>query len=107
VKEHYPLNGESLELDANRCTGCGTCIDVCPHSVFAFAETRGATTSHNTGRTACIASADRCMACGACALNCPAKAIQVASGVGCAAAVINRLLGKSRDCSCGDGIRCC
>jgi hypothetical protein len=41
------------------------------------------------------------MECGACSSNCPVDAIAVESGVGCAAAVINSLLGrKSSECSC-------
>ncbi len=30
----YIKNGESLVVDAEKCTGCGTCIEVCPHNVF-------------------------------------------------------------------------
>ena len=42
------------------------------------------------------------MECGACSLNCPAAAIAVQSGVGCAAAVINSMLGKNGgECCCG------
>jgi ferredoxin len=33
-----------------------------------------------------------CMECGACSLNCPADAIEVKSGVGCAAAVLHSML---------------
>jgi hypothetical protein len=41
------------------------------------------------------------MECGACAQNCPVEAIRVQSGVGCAAAVINSILGrKSASCCC-------
>ena len=24
----------TLQLDENKCTGCGMCLDVCPHEVF-------------------------------------------------------------------------
>ncbi len=42
------------------------------------------------------------MECGACSKNCPADALSVQSGVGCAAAVINSMLGKNNAaCSCG------
>jgi NAD-dependent dihydropyrimidine dehydrogenase PreA subunit len=80
----------TLQLDENKCTGCGMCLEVCPHEVYKI------NTSH-----AIIENRDACMECGACSRNCPVNAISVASGVGCAAAVINSLLGrKSSACSC-------
>jgi len=81
----------TLQLDENKCTGCGMCLDVCPHEVFKM------NSSHVV-----IQNRDACMECGACSLNCPANAISVQSGVGCAAAVINSMLGRNgRECSCG------
>ena len=80
----------TLQLDENKCKGCGTCLEVCPHAVFQM------NSSH-----AVIQNRDACMECGACSRNCPAGAISVQSGVGCAAAVINSLLGsKGNECSC-------
>jgi ferredoxin len=81
----------TLQLDENKCTGCGMCLDVCPHEVFKM------NSSH-----AIIRNRDACMECGACSRNCPFNAISVESGVGCAAAVINSLLGRNDgECSCG------
>ena len=80
----------TLQLDENKCTGCGMCLEVCPHEVFKM------NSSH-----AIIQNRDACMECGACSRNCPVDAISVESGVGCAAAVINSMLGrKSSECSC-------
>ena len=80
----------TLQLDENKCTGCGMCLEVCPHEVF---------TSNSTH--AVIQNRDACMECGACSLNCPFGAISVQAGVGCANAVINSMLGrKSSECSC-------
>ena len=87
----YLKNVVTLKLDENKCTGCGMCLEVCPHQVFKM-----------NGRHAMIRNRDACMECGACRKNCPAQAIYVESGVGCAAAVINSLLGKSdAACCCG------
>jgi ferredoxin len=88
----YMLNGHSLVLDAGRCNGCGRCEEVCPHAVFRVVE-----------RKAAIARRESCMECGACRMNCPTEAIQVSSGVGCAAAVINAMrTGAQPGCeSCG------
>jgi NAD-dependent dihydropyrimidine dehydrogenase PreA subunit len=88
----YLLNGNSLVLDSALCSGCGMCVDVCPHAVFAIAD-----------RKAVIVNRDGCMECGACKMNCFAKAIAVDSGVGCAAAVVNgiRRGDGSASCDCG------
>ena len=80
----------TLQLDENKCTGCGMCLDVCPHEVFKM-----------NNRHVVIQNRDACMECGACSKNCPVNAIAVESGVGCAAAVINSMLGKEGECCCG------
>jgi len=81
----------TLELDQARCTGCGMCLEVCPHGVFSL-----------EGRRAVIADRERCMECGACAKNCPTGAIKAGSGVGCAAAIIGGMLrGGAPECGCG------
>ncbi len=86
----------TLQLAQEKCTGCGMCLDVCPHAVFA-----------REGRVVRIADRDACMECGACARNCPAAAIQVRSGVGCAYAIlVGALRGTEPDCDCGGG-GCC
>ena len=87
----YLKNVVGLRLDRDTCIGCGVCEDVCPHGVFVLDE----------GRIR-IAERDACMECGACSQNCPVNAIFVQSGVGCAAAVINSMLGrKGEECCCG------
>lgn len=101
----------TLELDASRCTGCGRCVDVCPHDVFQMVRGAAPGFSSPAGTMspprlqATIAARDRCMECGACARNCAAGAITAGSGVGCAAAIINGLLrGNAPDCggTCGE-----
>ncbi len=87
----------TLALDAEKCTGCGMCAEVCPHGVF------------EVGRKAEIVDRDACMECGACARNCPVGALSVDAGVGCAQAIIlGALKGTepTRDCGGDDG-GCC
>jgi NAD-dependent dihydropyrimidine dehydrogenase PreA subunit len=79
----------TLGLEPDKCLGCGMCLLVCPHAVFAL----------NNG-TAMIQDRDACIECGACSMNCPAEAISVRPGVGCAAAVINTALGRKGDSCC-------
>jgi ferredoxin len=93
----YLKNGESLAIRGASCTGCGACIEVCPHGVL---ELRGG--------AAAIRDRGLCMECGACARNCPAGAISVSAGVGCAAAIIiGKLTGSEPSCGCGSGGACC
>jgi NAD-dependent dihydropyrimidine dehydrogenase PreA subunit len=80
----------TLKLDEARCTGCGMCLEVCPHGVF-----------QKNSRHVVIRDRDACMECGACSRNCPFDAISVKTGVGCAAAVINALLGRTDQPCCG------
>jgi len=86
---HYLKNVVTLELDAEKCVGCGMCVEVCPQGVIAM-----------DNGTARLADRDACMECGACARNCPAGAITVEAGVGCAAAVINSALGRTNGSCC-------
>ncbi len=84
----YLSNVATLKLDEEKCTGCGMCLEVCPHRVLRMNRTHVE-----------IENRDACMECGACSRNCPFEAISVQTGVGCAAAVINSMLGrKGRDC---------
>jgi ferredoxin len=86
----YLKNVTTLRVDEKKCIGCGMCLTVCPHEVFALPQ----------GKVR-IGNRDACMECGACARNCPAGALFVKSGVGCAAAVINAAIGrKNGSCCC-------
>jgi ferredoxin len=79
----------TLKLDHKKCMGCGMCLLVCPHSVLSLTD----------GKIE-IVNRDACMECGACAQNCPVEALVVRSGVGCAAAVINSMLGRKESSYC-------
>ncbi|MFC2063814.1 mercury methylation ferredoxin HgcB [Chloroflexota bacterium] len=75
----YSIN--TLLYDQSMCNGCGMCVNVCPHAVFEINE-----------RKAQLVNPQACMECGACQLNCVTAAIQVDSGVGCAAGLIRAAL---------------
>jgi NAD-dependent dihydropyrimidine dehydrogenase PreA subunit len=86
----YLENVVTLKLDETKCTGCGTCLEVCPHAVFQM-----------NSQHVEIRDRDACMECGACSRNCPFDAISVQAGVGCAAAVIGAMLGRTDQACCG------
>ena len=89
----YLLNTVSLEFFPEKCAGCGMCLEVCPHGVFALKN-----------KKAVILDRDRCMECGACVNNCAFRALKVDKGVGCASAVINGMIsGGEPSCGCGGG----
>lgn len=97
MKIRYLKNVVTLSLNAEKCTGCGMCVNVCPHGVFEMTE-----------RVARIVDLEACMECGACARNCAFSAVSVNSGVGCANAIINGILtGTEPSCDCSDGESCC
>ncbi len=58
----------SLEVDADLCKGCKTCVSVCPKGVFEL-------TSANGRQKARVAHADECELCTACVKQCPEGAI--------------------------------
>jgi NAD-dependent dihydropyrimidine dehydrogenase PreA subunit len=91
----YLKNVVTLELNIDKCIGCGMCTQVCPHAVFAMREAKAE-----------IIDRDACMECGACARNCPVGAIAVEAGVGCAQAVLNSWRTGELECGC-DGSNCC
>jgi len=62
MKTRYLKNVVKIEILAGKCTGCGMCIEVCPHEVIAISN-----------RKAFLADRDACMECGACTFECPAS----------------------------------
>ena len=88
----YLADVTTLVYAADKCAGCGRCVEVCPQGVFEMREKR-----------AMITDRDLCMECGACARNCDFDAISVNAGVGCAAAIINSMItGGEPTCGCND-----
>ncbi|MHA1783834.1 MAG: ATP-binding protein [Candidatus Helarchaeota archaeon] len=55
-----------IVVDLDKCTGCGTCVDVCPSGVY---ELKGDKTS--------VVAEDECIECLACQDQCPENAITV------------------------------
>ena len=77
----YLKNVVTLKIDNDKCIGCCRCLEVCPHQVFGLNANKAEFIHFNS-----------CMECGACVKNCPVSALQVDSGVGCAAGLITEWL---------------
>jgi len=55
-----------IKVNLDKCTGCGTCVDVCPVGVFEVKD----------GKSAPV-KADECLVCRVCETECPENAIEV------------------------------
>lgn len=63
-----PVNIESVVIDGEVCTGCGLCVEACPHRLLSITEGRALLDDgHGQG----------CMECGHCAAICPLEAVSV------------------------------
>ncbi len=117
----YLADVTTLAYAAEKCVGCGRCVEVCPRGVFEMREDSSTLTSaplsQGEGKRkggvlrAVVTDRDLCMECGACAKNCDFGAITVNAGVGCAAAIINSMItGGEPTCGCsetGESASCC
>lgn len=57
-----------VKIDSNKCTGCKTCVEICPMGVFEMDEKT---------KKSVAKRASECIACRACEVQCPAGAIKI------------------------------
>jgi len=55
-----------IKIDLSKCTGCGTCVDVCPVGAFELESDKSS-----------AVNVDECLVCRVCEVQCPENAIQV------------------------------
>jgi NAD-dependent dihydropyrimidine dehydrogenase PreA subunit len=58
--------GYSVHVDADKCVGCGECVDVCPVEVYEMQDGKSA-----------VVHQDECLGCESCVEVCEANAITV------------------------------
>ncbi len=54
----------SVEIDRDKCDGCGVCVEICPMDVLRLDEDGKAYVKY-----------EECWYCGSCMLECPKKAV--------------------------------
>ena len=73
-QDELEVGGPIAVVETEKCTGCLTCVRVCPYDVAIIdPELVGVAGIHGAARIAPAA----CRGCGICAGECPAKAIQL------------------------------
>jgi len=55
-----------VKVDEKKCIGCGSCVEVCPQSVFKMVNGK-----------AKVVNEKACVGCRACEASCPVDAIKV------------------------------
>ena len=74
-----------VEIDYNKCTGCGLCLDVCPKDcLISYPRAhRVALTCQSKGKGKAVKDTCTvgCIQCMACIKECPAKAISIVDGI--------------------------
>ena len=70
------IHGTNVAVDWDLCTGCGTCIDVCPVSLYDWAYAQGHPTSEKKSDPT---REKECIQCLACEASCPTQAIKITS----------------------------
>jgi NAD-dependent dihydropyrimidine dehydrogenase PreA subunit len=68
------IHGTTVAVDWDVCTGDGICIDVCPVSLFDWADAKGHPTSEKKSDP--VREPD-CIKCLACETQCPTQAIKI------------------------------
>jgi protein-S-isoprenylcysteine O-methyltransferase Ste14/NAD-dependent dihydropyrimidine dehydrogenase PreA subunit len=72
--EKLGIRGTNVAVDWDICTGCGTCIKVCPVQLYELVDTPGHPTSE---KKAFPARESDCIQCFQCDKRCPPQAIRV------------------------------
>ncbi len=54
----------SIEIDNDKCDGCGECIDICPSEVYEIKDNKSV-----------VINLDECIECCSCVEVCPTEAI--------------------------------
>ena len=70
-------NPQISQVDISKCSGCGTCISICPYGALSLVEKNLRENSVKVTRTVCEVNSVLCQGCGACAAACRCGALDL------------------------------
>lgn len=70
-------NPQVSQVDISKCSGCGTCISICPYGALSLVEKNLRENSVKVTRTVCEVNSVLCQGCGACAAACRSGALDL------------------------------
>ena len=70
-------NPQVSQVDISKCSGCGTCINICPYGALSLVEKNLRENSVKVTRTVCEVNSALCQGCGACAAACRSGALDL------------------------------
>jgi len=65
VSKRIPYSENIIDIDQEKCTGCGNCVLICGGEVFEVKD-----------KKAVALRMEQCLECGNCEIACPVNAIQ-------------------------------
>ena len=70
-------NPQVSQVDISKCSGCGTCINICPYGALSLVEKNLRENSVKVTRTVCEVNSALCQGCGDCAAACRSGALDL------------------------------
>lgn len=70
-------NPQVSKVDIAKCSGCGTCVSICPYGALSLVEKNLRENSVKVTRTVCEVNSVLCQGCGACAAACRSGALDL------------------------------
>ncbi len=70
-------NPQISHVDISKCSGCGTCVDICPYGALSLVEKNLRENSVKVTRAVCEVNSALCQGCGACTVACRPGALDL------------------------------
>jgi 4Fe-4S ferredoxin len=77
VRVKYLIESTQLDLDKNKCVGCGVCSKVCPKEAVSRGPVGGARKLSTEDLVPNVYDPNKCSFCGVCVYMCPFFALSI------------------------------